>query len=296
MTPRWASRREILVISDRRSSCSDAMRVIAVANRKGGTGKTTVCVNLASELAARGRRVLVIDLDSQGHCAMGLGLGALSPANRGIHQTLAEGAPSGALEATILPTAVAGVWLAPATPRFEHGRLQAAQDALRVALARPALHERFDLVLIDTPPSLDALLIAGLTAADKLLVPFVPHPLSFDGVRQLARLVFAVVSQHNPTLRILGFLPVMAASHVRQHRALAAQVGQDFGVARMLPAVRMDIRLAEAFGAGRPVRDYAPRSRATEDFHVLAEEVVRRMGIDGDGKMQTSGGPPKGLR
>ncbi len=255
------------------------MQVVAVANRKGGTGKTTACVNLAAELGARGHRVLVVDLDTQGHCAigLGLGLGGTPRGHGGVHQAIADGAPAQALEALILPTPVAGVWLAPADTRFEHGRLQDAQDGLRAALARPALRARFDLVLIDTPPSLDALLIAGLSAADRLLVPFVPHPLSFDGVRQLARLVFAVVSRNNPGLRILGFLPVMAASHVRQHRALAAQVSQDFGSARMLPPVRMDIRVAEAFGAGRPVRDYAPRSRASEDFHAVADEVLRRL-------------------
>ena len=253
------------------------MQVVAVANRKGGTGKTTVCVNLASELAASGQRVLVVDLDTQGHCAIGLGAGRAAPGTPGVHQVLADGAPG--MDAVIRASSVPGVWLAPADTHFEHGRVHAAGDALRAALTSPGMAERFDVVLIDTPPSLDALLIAALSAADRLLVPFVPHPLSFDGVRQLARLVFAVVSRRNPGLRILGFVPVMAASHVRQHRALQAQVGQDFGAARLLPPVRMDIRLAEAFGAGLPVRLYAPSSRAADDFTGLATEVLRRLGV-----------------
>jgi chromosome partitioning protein len=148
---------------------------------------------------------------------------------------------------------------------------------LRTALKHPGMVDRFDVALIDTPPSLDALLISALIAADRLLVPFIPHPLSFDGVRQLARLVFAVVSRSNADLKILGFVPVMAASHVRQHRALQVQVGRDFGASRILPSVRMDIRLAEAFGASMPVREYAPRSRAAQDFSELVDEIIRRL-------------------
>jgi chromosome partitioning protein len=261
------------------------MHVVAVANRKGGTGKTTVCVNLASELAARGQRVLVIDLDTQGHCALGFGLDRDSAAagSRGVHQALYDRLST--LDSVVQPSAVSGVWLAPADTRFEHGQLQSVGDVLRTALKHTGMVERFDVALIDTPPSLDALLIAALIAADRLLVPFVPHPLSFDGVRQLARLVFAVVSRSNANLKILGFVPVMAASHVRQHRALQAQVGRDFGASRILPSVRMDIRLAEAFGASMPVRQYAPRSRAAQDFSELADEIIRRLAADENGKL-----------
>ncbi|MBW4047130.1 MAG: ParA family protein [Proteobacteria bacterium] len=249
------------------------MQVIAVSNRKGGTGKTTVCVNLASELAARGSRVLVIDLDSQGHCAVGLSIEDCG-STPSVHQVLDC---SGSLHDAIQPTKLANLWLAAADPRFAHGRLSTDEQALRRAIASAALADRFDFILIDTPPSLDSLLINGLTAADRLLIPFVPHPLSFQGVRQLAKLLFSVISRNNATLKILGFLPVMAAEHVRQHRAMSAQVAREFGAARMLPPIRMDIRVAEAFGAGIPIRLYAPSSRGNEDFRALGEEVLRRM-------------------
>ncbi len=249
------------------------MHVIAVSNRKGGTGKTTVCVNLASELAARGHRVLLIDLDSQGHCAVGLGIAASAEWST-IHHVLATG---GNLDDAIRPTPQQNLWLAAADPQFEHGRLGGDAQALRRAMLSAMLGNRFDFVFIDTPPSLDSLLINGLTAADRLLIPFVPHPLSFHGIRQLAKLLFSVISRDNASLKILGFLPVMAAEHVRQHRAMSVQVAREFGAARMLPPIRMDIRLAEAFGAGVPIRAYAPACRSNEDFQSLAGDVVGRL-------------------
>jgi chromosome partitioning protein len=251
------------------------MQVIAIVNRKGGTGKTTVAVNLAVELAARGRRVLLIDLDSQGHCAVGLGV-KVSAFGTAVHRLFVD--PKARLEDTILNTDVANLWLAPANPRFDHGLGVRNDLRLRTALQAEALAARFDLVLIDTPPSLDTLLMNALLAAHFVLVPFVPHPLSFEGVRQLVRALFPIMTHTNRGLKILGFVPIMAAEHIRQHRAVTGQMGQEFGASRLLPGIRSDIRLAEAFAAGRPIRLYAPKSRGAEDIAALASEVARRLG------------------
>lgn len=250
------------------------MQVIVISNRKGGAGKTTVSVNLAAELAASGLRVLLIDLDSQGHCAVGLGI--KPAADAGLSHHLFTN-PNARLSDAIVQTQAKNLWLAPANTRFDHGSGERNDMRLRRALVDEGLSGRFDLVVIDTPPSLDALLINGLMAAQRVLVPYVPHHLSFEGVRQLVRVMFPIMTRDNRELKILGFMPTMQAEHIREHRAVVGKVGNEFGSARLLPGIRNDIRLAEAFSVGQPVRLYAPDSRGAQDFSALAKEVLVRL-------------------
>jgi chromosome partitioning protein len=247
------------------------MHVIAVSNRKGGTGKTTVSVNLAAELAALGLRTLLIDLDSQGHCGIALGLRPHT-GQPNVHQLFTN--PEARLTTAIQPTPFANLWLVPADPLFDHS--QSGQDDYRLknALVAESLAERFDLVLIDTPPSLDRLLINGLLAANRVLVPYIPHYISVESMRQLVRLLFRIMTRQNRELKILGFVPTLSAEHIRQHRTVNAQVGGEFGAARILPGIRNDIRLAESFAAGKPVRLYAPKSRSAQDFARLGQAVI----------------------
>jgi chromosome partitioning protein len=114
----------------------------------------------------------------------------------------------------------------------------------------------------------------ALCAADRVLVPFVPHFLSGEGVRQLARVLFRVASRgQNDRLKVLGFLPVMQDLRIGQHREITSGVSHQFGLARVLPGVRTDIRIAEAFAAGKPVRAHAPKSRAAQDYAVVASAI-----------------------
>ena len=246
-------------------------RIIAISNRKGGTGKTTVSVNLAAELAMLGQRVLLVDLDSQGHCAVGLGI----KVNRG--ESVAHGIftdPDARLAQAVRETAFANLALVPADQLFEHGSGLRDERRLARALAEEEIAERFDVVIVDTPPSLDILLLNALTAANWVLVPYIPHPLSFEGVRQLMRVLLKVKTSANPNLKILGFLPTNAAEHIRQHRAVTTEVSRQFGAHRVMSGIRSDIRLAEAFAVGKPVRHYAPNCRGAQDFAELAASLV----------------------
>jgi chromosome partitioning protein len=247
---------------------------LVVSNRKGGAGKTTVSVNLAAELAASGRRVLLVDLDSQSHCAMGLGIkvGKTTPTSHDLFRN-----QDARLAAAILPTAYPNLALIPADPLFEHGSGRRDEGLLAQALSEEDMTAAFDVVILDTPPSLDILLLNALMAADWVLIPYVPHPLSFEGVRQLTRVLFKIISGPNPGLKLAGFLPMMAAEHIRQHRAVNSDVARQFGDLRMLPGIRNDIRLAESFGAGKPVHYYAPQSRAANDFAVLAAAISEKV-------------------
>uniref|UniRef100_A0A7C4RGK8 ParA family protein n=1 Tax=Desulfatirhabdium butyrativorans TaxID=340467 RepID=A0A7C4RGK8_9BACT len=252
------------------------MKVIAVCSRKGGTGKTTVVVNVAAELAACGWRVLLVDLDSQGHCAVGLGV-ATDAGQKTSHRLFVD--VDAQIGDAIVETDIGNLWLAPADPRFDHGAGERNDLRLREAISREALDQRFDCIIIDTPPSLDTLLMNALLAAQHVVVPYVPHPLSFEGVRQLIRALFPVMTRHNRHLKILGFVPMMAAEHIRQHRAVSGQMSRDFGSSRLLPSIRNDIRLAEAFASGQPIRIYAPKSRGAEDFAKLAQEIAQRLAL-----------------
>jgi len=249
--------------------------ILAISNRKGGTGKTTVSVNLAAELARAGRRVLLVDLDTQNHCAVGLGV-KVGHGEPTVHDLFRPGPP--ALASLVRATAVPGLHLVPADPVFEHGSGSRDEGLLKAALADPGLQAAFDLVILDTPPSLDLLLINALTAADGLIVPYVPHHLSLEGVRQLMRVLYKIKSRANPGLKILGFLPVMVAEHIRQHKVVTASIAHQFGAPRVLPGIRTDIKLAEAFGTGQPVACYAPKSRAAEDFAALGRFCEAALG------------------
>jgi len=247
---------------------------LVISNRKGGTGKTTVSVNLAAELAAAGKRVLLIDLDSQGHCAVGLGL-KLASDSPTIHDLFSK--PGTTLSRTIHQTDFANLSIAPADGLFEHGSGLRDARLLLNGLSEPEIASRYDVVIMDTPPSHDVLLLNALTAANFILVPFVPHPLSYEGLRQLMRVLFKVISRENRALKIAGFLPVMSSNQIRQHHAIKSDVGRQFGSSRVMQGIRNDIQLAEAFAVGKPIRYYAPKSRGAKDFANLAQAILEKM-------------------
>jgi chromosome partitioning protein len=245
-------------------------RILVISNRKGGSGKSSTSVNVAAEMAAQGQRVLLIDLDTQGHCAVGLGVKPERQAPT-VHGFLAG---DHSLRQAMVATAWPNLHLIPADPLFEHGIAADRETMLRDALVGEGLHADFDTIVLDTPPSLDGLLLNALCAADRVLVPFVPHYLSGEGVRQLARVLFRVASRGlNDRLKVLGFLPVMVDMRIGQHREVNASLSHQFGAARLLPGVRTDIKVAEAFAAGKPVRAYAPSSRAAADYAAVVQAV-----------------------
>lgn len=242
---------------------------LAVTNRKGGSGKTTTAVNLAAELAARGQRVLLVDADSQGHCALGLGVSV--PAHKGsVHDLFRESQVTGA--ELVVPSRQPGLDLIPADTRFD-GQLP-YQDKNLLAQALRPLQKEYDVVIIDTPPSADCLLINALNAATGVLIPLVPQVLGSAGVRQLSQLFYQVASQGRPDLKLMGLVPIMCDRQVPSHARVLTELSLTFGNQRILRGIRTDIRLAEAFGAGQPIREYAPRSRGAMDYFMLAETLL----------------------
>ena len=248
--------------------------IIVVTNRKGGTGKTTSSVNLAADFAANGRRVLLIDMDTQGHCAVGLDVAPTKDAPT-VHSLFLSS--EFRLTEAVYPTVWPNLDLIPANTVFEHGSCGGEPMRLARALHGEGLAEQYDVIIIDSPPSFDGLLMNALCAARRVLVPFVPHHLSGEGMRNLSRVLFRVVSGPNPDLKLLGFLPIMQDRRIGQHRSVTEGVARQFGLERLLSGIRTDIKLVESFTHRRPVRAYMPGCRGAEDYALAAREIGERL-------------------
>ncbi|MCI4412202.1 MAG: ParA family protein [Thiotrichales bacterium] len=247
--------------------------VLTISNRKGGTGKTTTSVNIAAEAAQRGLRVLLVDLDTQGHSNLGFGVSV----NKGqitAHDVFRNASPLGLLEKAIVPTTFNNLWLAPADHSFDG--LDATQELnrLRQEIMQPEIASRFDLIVLDTPPSLDILLMNAMAAANAVLVPVLPHILSSEGVKQLIRLFFRIATSVNSDLKLMGFVPVMLNLRTLLHRDVMDSLAKQYGKERIFRGIRTDISLAEAFGKGQPIQLYDPHSRGAQDYRYLWEEML----------------------
>jgi len=248
-----------------------AALTIAVANRKGGSGKTTTAVNLAAGWAAKGYRTLLIDLDTQGHAAIGVGVTTIAPSEQCVHQIFTQHPTD--LEPLLCLTEVDDLTLLPADLSFDGSTHCDDWQRLRNHLRQASLQDRFDRIVIDTAPGQDIALYNALAAADGVLIPCTMHHLTSIGVRQLANLIYKVSMEvHNP-LKLFGLLPVMTSPRERMHRRVKEQFSQRFGAMRLMSGIRRDIRLAEAFEKGLPIFDAAPKSRGAEDYRVMIKEL-----------------------
>jgi chromosome partitioning protein len=250
--------------------------VIAVANRKGGTGKTTTAVNLAVGFAKRGVKTLLIDLDTQGHAGIGLGVVA-SKTDASVHDIYTSGPE--ALNKAIRPTRDANIDIAPARQQTLHPGPDVSPSLLAQAISSIDESRRYQLVVIDTPPSLDALLVTALASAHGVVIPFLPHPLSAEGVQQFAKVFFNVRMTENPALKLVALTPVQTNPNILVHRKTIEAMRLQFGVGRLTSPIRTDIKLAEAFAYHQSVFDYAPTSRGAGDYGLLTEEIGRSWNI-----------------
>ena len=244
-------------------------QIIAVANRKGGVGKTTTAVNVAAELAGRGHRVLVVDLDPQGHAGLGLDVVA-SRSEATVHQVFRDGAVD--LEPAVRKSGVTDIDVLPAEHDFDAHA--AVNDPRKLARGLAAFEGRYDEIVIDTSPSIDVTTVSALTAAQYVLIPTQLHHLAYDGVVRFSAVLLKVASMVNRRFADLAIVPVQVDIRTRLQCLVLAKLVKEFGPKRVFRGIRTDISLAEAFGSRMPVRLYGPQSRAATDYALLTDDIL----------------------
>jgi chromosome partitioning protein len=248
---------------------------IAIINQKGGVGKTTTAVNLATYLARNGKRVLLLDLDPQGNATSGLGIdkeqitGCVYNVlidNASIHRVKKETSQDKLhLVPASINLAAAEVELVP---------LLAREHKLRNALAE--IDEHYDYVLIDNPPSLGLLTVNGLVAADSVLIPVQAEYFALEGLGQLLATIKKVRSNLNPNLDLLGVLVTMYDKRTILSRQVESELKKHFGVKVFDAVIPRSIRLAEAPSHGKAIVDYDKFSKGSYAYKNLAKEIIER--------------------
>jgi len=246
-------------------------RIYALANQKGGVGKTTTAVNLAACLAEAGERALVIDLDPQANATSGLGMRA----NGTSTYDLLDGAP---LTDLAKPTKFDNLWLVPSRPELAGAAVELSrrEDGDRFLADALASADGFDFVLLDCPPSLGPLTVNALAAADRVIVPVQTEYYALEGLAQLVQSINMIKTRLNPRLSIAGVLLTMADGRTRLSADVEAEVRKHFGDLVFDAVVPRSVRVAEAPSHGLPVTHYDRRSRGAEAYWKVAMELVER--------------------
>ncbi len=247
-------------------------RIIAIANQKGGVGKTTTTVNLGAALAERDLRTLVIDLDPQGNATTGLGINYRN-LDHNMYDVLLHDVP---LEDAIEPTEMRNLFVGAASLDLAGAEIElvpALSRELRLKNALAEVIDDYDYVLIDCPPSLGLLTVNGLAAATELIVPIQCEYYALEGLAQLTRNVELVRKQLNPALHISGIVLVMYDSRTRLADQVAREVEEHFGDRVFRNKIPRNIKLSEAPSFGQPITTFDSSSRGAVAYRELAREV-----------------------
>jgi chromosome partitioning protein len=254
-------------------------KILAIANQKGGVGKTTTAINLATALAAAGKRVLLIDLDPQGNASTGFGLTA-DQRQIGTYELL-EGSAN--LVAAMIPTMVPGLMIVPANVELSGAEIELVdlehrESRLARALAASENETRADYVLIDCPPSLTLLTLNALVAADQVLVPLQCEFFALEGLAHLVRTVERIRGRFNQRLQLEGVVLTMYDKRNNLCEQVEADVRAVFGEQVYKTVIPRNIKVSEAPSHGKPVILYDIRCAGSQAYIMLAGELLRRAG------------------
>ncbi len=250
-------------------------RIIAIVNQKGGVGKTTTSINLAAALAAKGKTVLLIDIDPQGNASTGLGV-PRREREQTIYHVMTEGMP---LDDAIRPTELSGLSIVPShvdlsAAEMEIGTVDGRTIILREALKASA--REFDYVLIDCPPSLNLLTINALAASRSVIVPLQCEFYALEGLSQLLKTVEMAKANINPALAIDGVMLTMYDSRNRLSAQVAEDVRKHLGRAVFQTVIPRNVRIAEAPSFGESVVTYDPHCAGAQAYLALADELLHK--------------------
>ncbi|MBL8656393.1 MAG: ParA family protein [Altererythrobacter sp.] len=254
------------------------MITVAIANQKGGVGKTTTAINIATAMAAIGWRTLLLDLDPQGNASTGLGISA---ADRGTstYDLMIEGLD---LASCAHPTSIPSLQIVPATQDLSGAEVELVtvpdrSDRLRRALHKTAARGRYDICFVDCPPSLGLLTLNALTAADTLLVPLQCEFFALEGLSQLLKTVERVQGQFNPDLGIVGVVLTMFDRRNRLTDQVADDVRDCLGPLVFESVIPRNVRLSEAPSHGLPALVYDHQCSGSRAYINLARELIGRL-------------------
>lgn len=248
-------------------------RMIAIGNQKGGVGKTTTTVNLGAALAFQGKKVLIIDMDSQGNATSGLGI-ERADVKQSVYEVLVD-----QIEAAgaILPTSRENLWILPSTLQLTGAEIELATADHRESRLKQAIEPikaDYDYILVDCPPSLDQLSLNAFTASDTILIPVQCEYYALEGLSQLLNTIRLVQRTYNKNFRIEGVLLTMLDARTNLGYEVVEEVRKYFQEKVYQTIITRNVRLSEAPSYGQSVIDYDPKSRGAEMYMDLAKEVA----------------------
>ncbi len=248
-------------------------KIIAVANQKGGVGKTTTAINMGASLASLGARTLLVDCDPQANTTGGLGF-AKDPTRRSLYHGLMLDVP---LEPLILKASVENLGLIPSDKNLVGASIELVEHSDREGVLSRKLQplkERFDFILLDCPPALDLLTLNALVAADSVLIPIQCEYFALEGVSELLDTLMRIRRAHNPRLAVEGILLTMYDDRTNLSHQVRDDLKDFFGDQVFDTVIPRNVRLAEAPSYGKPVLLYDPQCRGAESYMDLAKEVM----------------------
>jgi chromosome partitioning protein len=251
----------------------DYARIVAIANQKGGVGKSTTAINLGAYLAMEGQSVLVVDLDPQSNATSGLGVSTSSNDGQ-IYDVLVNEVP---LEDIIVKTSTEGLDLAPSSLRLAGAEVELVSVYSREGRLKKSLEpvrENYDIILVDCPPSLGLLTVNALAAADEVMIPIQCEYYALEGLVLLLRTFEKIRVYLNPDLRIGGILLTMHDSRTNISKQVMEEVRKQYPNETFITVIPRNVRLSEAPSYGQPISQYDPLSRGALAYQNLAKEVI----------------------